>query len=550
MNRNWMTCAALLVVVAVLLNSCAESPANSPEQGTLSEAPVPIHVFALQDARQNLETSSFTLDLEQKYNVKFQWETYPYEGAKEKRQISIASGNYPDTYMLTAYIDQFSKSDVMRYGKQGIFLPLNELIDDYAPHIKAAFEQNETLRALNTAPDGRIYGLVSYSDCFHCSYPNKMWLNTDWLAKLGLEMPTTTEAFKQVLKAFKTQDPNGNGLRDEIPLSGSTEDFGVRIMPFLMNGFIYDDDRNYMRLSGGKVESVATTQQWREGLAYIRSLYEEGLIDPGAFTQSADAFRRLGDNSGDEILGAGAAMHPDIFVSGDNGSGRSRHYNTVPPLTGPYASYAVHNEGGIVPGAKFVITNKASREAQIALIRMVDYTYTTEGQIHAESGTEGIGWRKPEPGERALGEGTAPQVAFLSPEAGEAPNNTGWIGTGHFYMPRSYRESWVQGDDIYAPNGYERRLQEATRLYAGHEPKEIFPYWMIWVDEQASPEASVLATNLKSYIDQSALQFITGQRSLDTGWERYVEELEQMGLSKYVGIMQKGYDAYMEQQGK
>ena len=62
---------------------------------------------------------------------------------------------------------------------------------------------------------------------------------------------------------------------DEVPLSGSTEDFGVRIIPYLMNSFVYDDDRNYLTMNGGKVESAAITPEWKEGLTYIKSLYDE-----------------------------------------------------------------------------------------------------------------------------------------------------------------------------------------------------------------------------------------------------------------------------------
>ena len=41
----------------------------------------------------------------------------------------------------------------------------------------------------------------------------------DWLDKLGLPIPETTDDLYNTLKAFKTQDPNGNGLNDEIPFS-------------------------------------------------------------------------------------------------------------------------------------------------------------------------------------------------------------------------------------------------------------------------------------------------------------------------------------------
>lgn len=110
---------------------------------------------------------------------------------------------------------------------------------------------------MNTAPDGKIYGLTGLNECFHCSYPNKMWVNTKWLDQLNMKVPATTEEFKEMLKAFKTKDPNGNGKADEVPLSGSTENFGVHIIPYLMNGFIYDDDRNYLILNQGKVEMAA-----------------------------------------------------------------------------------------------------------------------------------------------------------------------------------------------------------------------------------------------------------------------------------------------------
>ena len=77
-------------------------------------------------------------------------------------------------------------------------------------------------------------------------------------------MPKTTAEFKRVLEAFKTQDPNGNGIADEIPLSGSTEDFGVHIVPFLINGFIYDDDRDYLMLKDGKVGPRRTSRNGRK----------------------------------------------------------------------------------------------------------------------------------------------------------------------------------------------------------------------------------------------------------------------------------------------
>lgn len=525
-------------------SSSSGASASQPASSAASSEPVEVSVFAVQEQNIDLATNKFTKHAEEKFNIKFDFETVPGDGAKEKRQISLASGDYPDAYILTAYIDQFSQADLMKYGEQGVLIPLNDLIDKYAPNIKKALESNADFRAFATTPDGKIYGLPAYSQCFHCSYPNKMWINTKWLEKLNLQMPTTPDEFKKVLQAFKTQDPNGNGKADEVPLSGSTEDFGVRVVPYFMNAFVYDDDRNHLNLTNGKVESAAVKAEWKQGLAFVKSLYDEGLIDPGAFSQNAEAFKKIGENGDTQLLGAGAGMHPAIFVNIDQGNKNSKDYNPVPPLTGPAGvSYTTHDGGGVAPGAKFAITNKASEEAQIALIKLVDYMFTPLGQTNAASGMEGIDWRKPKEGEKALGEGVEPMVAPIPAVEGEAPRNAGWSGMGHFYMPKEYRDSWVQGTDIYDSANYERRLYEATLLYQGHEPKELFPLWAIWLDPAEVDEASILQTNIRNYIDQSTLQFITGNKDLDKDWDAYVKGLEDLKLSRYLEILQKAYDA-------
>ncbi|MGG3307999.1 extracellular solute-binding protein [Paenibacillus sp. 2KB_20] len=541
----------LLLVSSIVMAGCSgkntESP-SSPQGGSASGSsdsskPVEISVFAVQESGIDIPANKFTKHIEEQFNIKFNWQINPSDGAKEKRQISLASGDYPDAYLLTHYIDEFSQADVLKYGQQGVLVPLNELIEQHGPNIKAAMEATPEMKALVTAPDGNIYGLGAYTECFHCSYPNKMWINTEWLKKLNLEEPKTTEEFRSMLQAYKTQDPNGNGKADEVPLSGSTEDFGVRIIPYLMNSFVYDDDRNYLMMNGGKVESAAITPEWKEGLTYIKSLYDEGLIDPGAFTQNAEAFKKIGENADAEILGAGAGMHPAIFVNIDPGNSRSAHYNPLPPLSGPNGiSYATHDAGGVSPGAKFVITNKASEEARVALIKMVDYMFTAEGQTNAATGMKGIDWTDPEPGDQALGEGVTPMVKTIPMKEGEAPHNAGWSGMGHFYMPKEYRDTWVQGTDIYASDGYERRLYNASLLYQGHEPKEVFPIWSIWIDPSVIDEASMLQTNLKNYIEQNQLQFITDNKDLNKDWDAYVKGLKDLKLDRYLEILQTAYD--------
>ena len=59
---------------------------------------ITLSVFAPQAADWNLATNDFTKLVKEKFNLTIKWQTTTFDGgpAKEKRQISLASGDYPD----------------------------------------------------------------------------------------------------------------------------------------------------------------------------------------------------------------------------------------------------------------------------------------------------------------------------------------------------------------------------------------------------------------------------------------------------------------------
>ncbi|MBW7459271.1 ABC transporter substrate-binding protein, partial [Paenibacillus sepulcri] len=79
--------------------------------------------------------------------------------------------------------------------------------------------------------------------------------------------------------------------------------------------------------------------------------------------------------------------------------------------------------------------------------------------------------------------------------------------------------------------------------YDGKQPAEIFPYWGVWIDPASADQAGMLQTNITTYIDQNALQFITGGKSLDKDWDAYIKGFDGLDLTNYLDIMQKSYDS-------
>ncbi|MNZ79454.1 hypothetical protein D3C78_980580 [compost metagenome] len=180
---------------------------------------------------------------------------------------------------------------------------------------------------------------------------------------------------------------------------------------------------------------------------------------------------------------------------------------------------------------------------QIAAIKMLDYIFSEEGQLLSNYGEEGVDWRKPQDGDMAIEKGARAIYATIPREDGAAPRNSAWGSVAQYHHSRDFRNGWVQATDIYKPEGYERRLQEATHLYEGKQPSEIFPLWAVWIDPASADEVSIMQTNIKDYIDQSTLQFITGNKSLDKDWDAYVKGLEALNIKGYLDILQKSYES-------
>lgn len=214
----------------------------------------------------------------------------PLSDALQKRNLMLASGDYPDL-ILTDWPTVFSKSDVMQYGvKEGVLLPITDYIDKYGNNMKRIFDENPHYKESCIAPDGEIYGFARFSECYHCSAYPKIYLRQDWMDALGLDMPENTEELREVLRAFVNDDPNGNGKKDEIGMLGATT--WNTMVEYALMGMSFQTVKPDFWLSlgadGKSVEFSPSTDAYREGLRYIKSLYDEGLIDGTSFTQKED----------------------------------------------------------------------------------------------------------------------------------------------------------------------------------------------------------------------------------------------------------------------
>jgi len=321
MKKKLIATLLTLSVLATCLAGCGNSQGDkettkAPEQttgsqvgegttdateGTTEEEDVTIKVLlCLTDAYQlaDIDTIEAIQRIDEAVGVKTEWEIVRKGAWDTHITTMMASGKYPDLI-----ISRNGAVDREEYGvDQGILIPLDELIAEHMPNYtdrinECDYDPTVSLRS----SDGKTY-TIGYMSAEDISTWSQWYINQKWLDNLKLKTPTTIDALTDVFRKFKTEDPNGNGQPDEIPLTfwmntSGTEAAGIGYMLPLFgipfggaNSWLYVDDN-------AKVQFIPTQTGFRECMEWLNLCYTEGLLDVEALSQDSAAItRKLEDN--------------------------------------------------------------------------------------------------------------------------------------------------------------------------------------------------------------------------------------------------------------
>lgn len=476
------------------------------------------------------EDNKLTRFLEEKTNVKVKFNLLPQGEALDKLNIMLNSGSkLPDAIVGL----DMGNEGLINYGSQGLFMPLNDYIDEHGHYINELLDAHPNTITEITAPDGNIYALPSHYRCFNCQLAQRFWINKTFVDALGInKMPETTDEFYDYLKAVKTQDPNGNGENDEIPLVGATSGWFQSVEGFLMNSFIYNDSNRYTTIDeNGTISFVANQPEWKQGLEYLNKLCSEGLLDPVSFTQDEMGLRSLVEYEEAMLVGAVPSGGPHVFA--DATGERRKNYECIPPLKGPDGTQlAMYNKYYGVANGFFMIT-KDCEYPDIAF-KWADYCYTEEVFRWDRYGEENIDWEMPPEGTEAVNGGQAQYREILK---WGTPQNANWALT----VPTWERfGSDAREKDPEDPYELESWLFDAAKSYEPYVPEYVTPSFFFTVEE--ATEYTELYDLITDYVKEMAARFITGDADLNAEWEAYVEELNAMGVDRYIEIMQTAFE--------
>ncbi len=174
------------------------------------------------------EVNKITRRLEEELGIKIKYDwIVPQDQFNTKWNLTIASGNLPDVMRMNVrQFQELSTADAI--------LDVTKYVDEYAsPALEWLYELDEGFTRDASTVNGKLYSVPITG-----TSPNNtplLWIRKDWLDRVGLEVPTTIDEFMEVARAFRNNDPDGNGKKDTYGLAMNKTSRFVAAMKYYLH---------------------------------------------------------------------------------------------------------------------------------------------------------------------------------------------------------------------------------------------------------------------------------------------------------------------------
>ena len=405
-------------------------------------------------------------------------------------------------------------------AEDGGFIPLDDYLEEYAPNITAYFEKVPEAKKLGSASDGKVYFIPgSLSGPENGNTPAQgFFIRQDWLDKLGLEAPKTIDEYYDVLTAFKTKDPNGNGQADEIPYFGRTMSIDPLLKQFFCTG-------NEFEKADGKLVFGPSSENYKQAMKTLSKWYGEGLIDNEIFTRNSAREQLLGQDIG----GATNDWFSSTSKFNDTLKDSVAGFNFVAMM--PPANIEGNVENRMVrsklSGYGWGITKDADEDDIIDIVKFFDFWMSEEGRMLMAKGVEGVSYTIDEKGETVWSKEALEYTGGI-PEYLRSIGNME-VGTcGDIEIEKtSMNEIGRKGFEMYEDICYEGI---PTLVFTDEEQDVINKNY----------------TNIKTYVAEQQQKYLFGTEDVDATWDSYIETLNGMGLEDVVKVYNAAYKRVSE----
>ncbi|MCU6709158.1 extracellular solute-binding protein [Paenibacillus sp. J5C_2022] len=424
---------------------------------------------------------------------------------RAKLGARIAASDLPEAILF------FNMKDYVKAQMEGYLMPLNDVLTlDNLPS-NMGYINKEMLFSISDS-DGNYHGIPSRPP----SVTNSLFIRKDWLDKLELPMPQTTEELREVMLAFAHDDPDGNGKKDTFGFSAPGSSMTNQVFWQLLSSFTGDVRGTYWVDEAGKLAGGPTSDGMRQYLQYMQDLMKEGAIDPDMATNNLDRVtQKIEQGQVGIFFHAG---YPASIVDNMKAINPDAETVILPPVTGP-AGRASNNAKTYAPNGVLGVTMKL-KDDPAKVQKIIDLLNWMNGGIGEELltfGVEGVNHK------RENGKVTE----FL-------PGKQSNYLPAYSLIGETALKTKPESVQAFYPDPF---LYEQQMLLLGDKPERGSVFTMGYAKEPIE-----YAADLNKYVNEMMMKFIYANVALDdSSWADYVKTY----METYKG--QRYVDAVTEQ---
>ncbi|HHV96141.1 MAG TPA: extracellular solute-binding protein [Clostridiaceae bacterium] len=509
-----------------------------PEPNTMPivEEPIEIKMLVPLEPRVaqyagGVENLQSLKDYEELTKIKIKWESAPVDRYEEVVNLMFASGDMADmVYVSPAQQAQFGVNDTL-------LIPLDDLLEQYGFYWNQWVSVLPDIKELAKESNGKTYVVPQIWPESPVNIGSGFFIRLEWMEKLGLEMPKTVDELYEVLVTFRDKDPAGNG--ETIPMAfRGFELYSIFGFWGTFPGFYQVD---------GVVKYGPLTDEFKQGLSFLRKCYDEGLLDRDYALSDEKLFNnnivnRVGFSYGDvsvfqvPLLQAGYA--PGVEAGPGIVTVNDVFYPMVAP-TGPdgkYYSFLIR-DGQIIQTNSIGITS--TNKYPVESIKWLDYLLSFDGTMLVKFGPRGKFWDFNKEGYPMYKEGVnleviskyAPAFSQILPVI----KNTYYDNKFPFTPERVLElPNKIQG---YFSNTL---LDRNRRNWTNCDFSRHLPLSMKFTPEQQAEVQSIMA-DIETYYWENVNKYIMGLEPL-SNWDKVIEQIKAMNIERAIKLYQDALD--------
>ena len=435
----------------------------------------------------------------------------------------------PDIFFSVGGITQ---AQLNEYGQAGMLINYMDYLDQM-PNLKAAYENDPRLFDAVKDANGDVYTLPYY--CYTLTMAsNIFYIRTDMTKEAGIEeLPTTIEGFLEMCETLQNYYADVEGYQPMVANGESSMRYNGAYCNFFFPAFGELMEAGItVALDNKTIAAGFATEQYKNYVTFMNTLYEEGYMDPDCFVSDSNTNKaRLIDKT-TTMNPFATYLTPDNFASGE------LDFQVMPALSSQYQSEARWTIPNRYRSVQYMISTDCS-DLNAALALYDALFSPMEDPIKDENGVKawGISLWLGEMGEDfALNEEEG-SYEILPHEGFDS--SSAWLSVaghgGAAYLNWPYYEN--SGTGLMIKAIYSREMTDTYGV-------QVLSSSLLTLTQEEQDIYNDAWTDINTKVTEMNAAFITGQKDIEAEWDSYIKDLYDMGLQDVIDVYQAALDRY------